>query len=347
MSHFEVVWEIKELKLKNVFTIARGSKASVQNVFLSIYKDGITGLGEAGPNTRYGETSETVTVFFNHFNFDGLKRLNTPEEIEEFISKESERVKDFNDVSIPQSAKTAIEMAWMDWWAKSKNKPLWGLLGREANIGPVSSYTIGLDTVDIMQRKIKEASQYPLFKIKLGTDHDREIIQGIRQVSDKPLRVDANEGWKTVSQAKKEISYLYDQGVEIIEQPMHSSLKKELSELKEWSPLPIMADESFTGVEPLEEIVESFHIINIKLMKIGSLVKAQRVIDKAHKIGLKVMIGCMIESSLAITAGGVLALGCDYADLDGNLLISNDPFSGLKLLEDGRIVLGDKIGIGV
>ncbi|MEP1304709.1 MAG: dipeptide epimerase [Balneola sp.] len=340
MSHFNVHWEVKELLLKNVFTISRGSKLSVKNVFLELTKDGVQGYGEAGPNIRYNETTETVKEFFEKFPFDRLNEVESESDLEIFIDENSVE-------SSPQSAKTAIEMAWLDWWAKSQKKPLWKLWQSSSPNGPITSFTIGIDEISVIQKKIREADQYPLYKIKLGTDHDREIIEAIREVTDKPLRVDANEGWKTVDQAKREIEYLEKNGIEIVEQPMHSSMKKELNELKEWSPLPLMADESFTGTEPLIEIAEAFHIINIKLMKIGSLVKAKRTIRQAQELGLKVMIGCMIESSLAITAGGVLALFCEYADLDGNLLISNDPYSGLKVLEDGRIQLGDIDGIGI
>lgn len=347
MSHFEVNWYVKELFLKNVFTIARGSKASVNNVFLSIQQNGIEGQGEAGPNTRYDETSETVVKFFEKFPFDGLSDIDNEGDLEAFIAKASQQIHKAEKIKIPESAKTAIEMAWLDWWSKSKNKPLWELWGSESSIGPLTSFTIGLDEVSVMQRKIQEADQYPLYKIKLGTDRDHQIIEGIREVTDKPLRVDANEGWKTVDQAKREIEYLEKHGIEIVEQPMHSSLKNELRELKKWSPLPLMADESFTGTEPLAEIAEQFDIINIKLMKIGSLVKAKRTIEQAHALGLEVMIGCMIESSLAITAGGVLALNCKYADLDGNLLISNDPFSGIEVLEEGNFKLNNNAGLGV
>jgi len=347
MAHFTRSWEVKELQLKNVFTIARGSKSSAKNVFLELSKDGITGFGEAGPNTRYNESSETVIRFFKHFPFEGLHQIGSPAEIEEFIDKESEKIRKIGEANVPQSAKSAIEMAWLDWWAKSQNQPLWKLWGAESSKGPVTSFTIGIDEIPIIQKKIREADQYPLYKIKLGTDHDREIIEGIREVTDKPLRVDANEGWKTVDQALKEIEFLKSQNVELIEQPMHASMQSELQEVKKHSVLPLCADESFTGTEDLAEIAESFHIVNIKLMKIGSLIKAKRTIEKAHELGLKVMIGCMIESSLAITAGGVLALSCEYADLDGNLLILNDPFSGLKVLEDGRVDLENNEGIGI
>lgn len=347
MSHFSAQWETKELKLKDVFTIARGSKASVQNVFLTLDREGIKGIGEAGPNTRYQETPETVIRFFNRFPFEELHKITTPEELEIFINEVSVKLNSNDDISIPQSAKVAIEMAWLDWWAKSVNKPLWRLWGADSNVGPVSSYTIGLDEIPVMQKKIQEAEKYPLYKIKLGTQKDREIISGIREVTDKPLRVDANEGWETVDQALKEIEFLKSKNVELVEQPMHASLKSELKELKRFSELPLCADESFTGSENLNEISESFDIINIKLMKIGSLIKAKRTIESAHELGLKVMIGCMIESSVAITAGGTLSLLSEFADLDGNLLISNDPFFGLKLNENAEIMLSDSDGIGI
>jgi L-alanine-DL-glutamate epimerase-like enolase superfamily enzyme len=186
-----------------------------------------------------------------------------------------------------------------------------------------------------------------VYKIKLGTDRDREIIQAIREVTSKPLRVDANEGWTNLDQAKREIDFLSNQNVELIEQPMPSAEFGQMKKLKEWSPLPLAADESFIGDENLREIAEAFHIINIKLMKIGSLVKARNVIKEAHELGLKVMIGCMIESSLANAAGGLLALESEYADLDGHVLISNDPYIGFKLNSEKQIVLSDSSGLGV
>ncbi len=339
MSHFKIDWEVFPLKLKEVFTISRGSKSEVPNVFLSITKGGFTGYGEAGPNTRYNETPEKVEQYFEglpeHF-FDEIKQA-------EDISPKLEAL----SLAPIQSAKTAIEMAWLDWWAKSEDKPLWSLWDIDSPKGPVTSYTIGLDTPEKMQQKIEAASQYPVYKIKLGTERDREIIQAIREVTDKPLRVDANEGWITLDQAKKEIEFLATQNVELIEQPMPADEFELMKELKEWSPLPLAADESFRGNEDLEEIAEAFHVINIKLMKIGSLVKARQVLKKARSLGMEVMIGCMIESSLANAAGALLALEADYADLDGHLLIGNDPFTGLKVLKTGEIELSEKPGFGV
>ncbi len=339
MSSFDFSWKIIPLKLKEVFTIARGSKSEVHNVFFTIRKDGITGYGEAGPNARYEETAEDVSQFFESLPKDFFKELTHISEILPKLEK----------LDLPKiySAMAAVEMVWLDWWGKSRGKPLWKLWGYDSPVGPITSYTIGIDTPERMQKKIEAAGQYPIYKIKLGTDNDREIIKAIREVTDKPLRVDANEGWKTLKQAKSEIEFLSTQNVELIEQPMPSSEIKKMQELKKWSPLPLAADESFTGTEDLEAIAQAFDVINIKLMKIGSLHKARQTITQAKKLGLDIMIGCMIESSLANAAGALLGLEAKYVDLDGHLLISNDVFTGLLLDEKSRIILSDEPGFGV
>ncbi len=339
MSHFKISWEVVPLKLKEVFTISRSSRSEVPNVFLAISKNGITGYGEAGPNTRYEETPEKVIDYFRALPDAFFDELSAAEDIPHKLAK--------LDVYPIKSAETAIEMAFLDWQAKSEGQPLWQLWGASSPKGPVTSYTIGIDAPQKMQEKIKAAREYPVYKIKLGTEQDRLIIEAVREVTDKPIRIDANEGWKTLDQAKKEIEFLSTQNVELIEQPMPSAEFELMKKLKQWSPLPLAADESFVGDERLEEISEAFDIINIKLMKIGSLIKARDTIKEAHKHGLKVMIGCMIESSLANAAGALLALNADYADLDGHLLIANDPFKGLDVDTSGHINLSKKSGFGV
>ena len=338
MSHFKISWEHFSLKLKHVFTISRGSRSEVPVVFFKLEKDGITGFGEASPNKRYNETPEKVATVFASIkpeNFDGME---TPEQVEQMLDR----------LNLPiNSARFAIEMAWLDWWAKSQNQPLWKLWGAKSPIGPVTSFTIGIDTTKNMVEKVIEADEYPVYKVKLGTARDREIIEAIRSVTNKPIRVDANEGWTTVEQAKVEIDYLNRKDIELIEQPMPSGQFYDMTKLKGLATVPLAADESFIGDEDLEELSQAFHIINIKLMKIASLVKAKRVLDQAHTLGMKVMIGCMIESSLGNAAGAVLGLWADYVDLDGHVLISNDPFSGLSINEEGRIQLSDKPGFGV
>lgn len=338
MSDFSISWQHYSLQLRDVFTISRSSRTEVPVVFFKLEKDGLAGYGEASPNTRYDESPEKVEAVFSSIKPEYFDGIETPEQVEAML----------DGLNLPvNAARFAIEMAWLDWWAKSQNQPLWKLWGAESPVGPVTSFTIGIDTVETMVSKVKEAEAYPVYKVKLGTDHDREIIEAIRNVTDKPVRVDANEGWTTVEQAKVEIDYLTGKDIELIEQPMPSAQLEDMIKLKEVATVPLAADESFIGDEDLTELSQAFHIINIKLMKIASLVKAKRVLEKANDLGIQVMVGCMIESSLGNAAGAVLGLWADYVDLDGHVLISNDPFSGLTINKEGRIQLSEKPGFGV
>lgn len=338
MSRFSISWEHYSLKLKHVFTISRSSRIEVPVLFFKLEKEGIVGYGEASPNTRYDESPEKVEAVFSSINPEYFDGIETPEQVEVML----------DGLNLPiNAARFAIEMAWLDWWAKSQNQPLWKLWGVESPVGPVTSFTIGIDTTENMVEKVKEADQYPVYKVKLGTDRDREIIEAIRSVTNKPIRVDANEGWKSVDQAETEIHFLNQNNIELIEQPMPSVQLHDMIQLKAVATVPLAADESFIGDEDLTELSQAFHVINIKLMKIASLVKAKRVLDKAHELGMQVMVGCMIESSLGNAAGAVLGLWADYVDLDGHVLISNDPFTGLIINEEGKIQLSDRPGFGV
>jgi L-alanine-DL-glutamate epimerase-like enolase superfamily enzyme len=338
MPHFEIEAHSYELKLANPFTIARGTKRTVPNVLVSVSANSITGYGEAGPNSRYDEDGEKVLAAIEDCPSSIFKNINSPVEAASEISKRTAPV---------QSARAALEMAWLDWWGKSHGEPLWERLEAPSNRTPPSSFTIGLDKIDVIQRKVEEAQDYPILKVKLGTDHDHEVINAVREVTEKPIRVDANEGWADLETAKRNISFLADNNIELVEQPMPSAMHKEMAELKAWSPLPLIADESFKGSENLEQIADAFHGINIKLMKTGGLVKARTLIDEAHKQDLQVMVGCMIESSLAISAGALIGTWADYADLDGFLLIKDDPFQGLQLSDQKEILLSHSPGLGV
>jgi L-alanine-DL-glutamate epimerase-like enolase superfamily enzyme len=346
MSHFNITGQVLNLKLDQPFTIARGTKNSVQNVLVKLTANDITGLGEAGPNKRYNEDAETVISFIEQFPVSVFNEINSPDQLDKEIDKAIKKVIS-PELQTVHSARSAIEMAWLDWWGKSQNQPLWKLWKAPGRKTPTTSYTIGLDDVNVMQEKVKAAADYPILKVKLGTDRDKEIIKAIRVVTDKPIRVDANEGWPNLSTAKEMITFLADQNIEIVEQPMPAAQKEEMQKLKKWSPLPLMADESFMGDEDLQEIAQAFDGINIKLMKIGSLIKARKVIAEAKDLGLKVMIGCMIESSLAIAAGALLGTWADYVDLDGNLLIKDDPFEGLTISGEKELHLGNIPGLGV
>lgn len=339
MSHFSISWQALNLELDQPFTIARGTKTHVRNVFVELHSDNITGYGEADPNTRYDEDADTVDGYLQELPNIFFDDIASPEELYKAINR--------LPADAVLSARSAIEMAWLDWWGQKERQPLWKLWDMPSNTTPSSSYTIGLDTIEVMQQKVSAAREYPILKVKLGTDRDREIIKAIREVTDKPIRVDANEGWTTLDEAKKQISFLAEQDIELVEQPMPADMHKAMTELKVWSSLPLMADESFKGDENLDRIADEFDGINIKLSKIGSLVKARKVIQQARERDLQVMIGCMICSSVAITAGAVLGTYADFVDLDGHLLIADDPFTGATLNEEKKLVLSDKAGLGI
>ena len=197
-----------------------------------------------------------------------------------------------------------------------------------------------------MQQKVRDAADFGVYKIKVGTADDRKIIEGIRAVTDKPLRADANEGWKTKEEALEMIDWMAGQGVELIEQPLPAARLEDYAWLKDRVKIPVFADESLILPSDLPRIAPYFHGVNVKLMKCGGVQEAVRLAGMARALGLKLMIGCMIESSLGISAGAAVASLFDYADLDGNLLISNDPFRGVETVKD-RLVLSDKPGLGV
>lgn len=343
MSHFKLHFKKVNLSLRQPFTISRGTKSKVENVFLKLSADGETGYGEAAPNIRYDEDAGKVMQFLEALPGNFFEGIDTSEKLVKTLDEFSSGRAPAQSI---QSAKSAIEMAWIDWYAKKRGQPLWKMWDASTIKGPQTSYTIGLDDIEVMQQKVRDAADYPIYKVKLGTDRDKAIIKGIREVTDKPIRVDANEGWHSIREAREMIRFLKDQNIELVEQPMPASQIGEMAELKKDAVLPLCADESFMGDEPLEEIARSFDIINIKLMKIGSLVKSLSVINRAKELGLKVMIGCMIESSLANTAGAVLSLWADYADLDGHLLINDDPYRGLMLDKNKTIMLNERAGLG-
>jgi L-alanine-DL-glutamate epimerase-like enolase superfamily enzyme len=224
--------------------------------------------------------------------------------------------------------------------AKKLGVPLWRLLGLGRDKVLTTTYSIGIDEVPVMQQKVRDAADFGVYKIKVGTADDRKIIEGIRTVTKKPLRADANEGWKTKEEALEMIDWMAGQGVELIEQPLPAARLEDYAWLKDRVKIPVFADESLILPSDLPRIAPYFHGVNVKLMKCGGVQEAVRL------AGLKLMIGCMIESSLGISAGAAVASLFDYADLDGNLLISNDPFRGVQTVKD-RLLLNDKLGLGV
>jgi len=331
-------YEVKRIFLKHTWTISRGSSDYKDNIIVYLEKDGITGIGEAAPNTRYNETTESTIKVIEKAKelfkeIDPWKYYDAGMEIKNLCDGQT-------------AAKAALDIALMDWIGKALGVPLFKLWGLDPHKTPITSFSIGIDTPEVVAQKTREAKPYPILKVKVGRENDEEIIRAVRSVTDKPIRVDANEGWKDKEIAIKKIEWLVKQGVEFIEQPMPAEMLEETKWLKERVEVPIIADEAVKTAADIPKLAEVYDGINIKLMKAGGLQEAHRMITLAKTLGMKVMMGCMIETSVGISAAAQLSPLIDYADLDGNLLIKNDPFTGVKV-EKGKLILNDKPGIGV
>jgi L-Ala-D/L-Glu epimerase len=325
------------LELLHPFTISRNSKVIKPCVLVQIEHDGILGYGEAAPSERYGETEKTVLSFLQKVN---LNQFVDPFQIEDVL--------DYLDgiAAANTSAKAAIDLALHDWIGKKLQVPLWKLWGLNKNKTPLTSFTIGIDSLDVIEKKIKEAEQYPILKVKVGVADDEKIIKTIRAMTDKIIRVDANEGWKFKEQALDKILWLEEQLIEFVEQPLPANQLDDTAWIRQQVHVPLVADESVKCLQDIPKLQGAFDGINIKLMKCSGLRQAIRMIHAARATNMKVMLGCMIESSVAVSAAAQLSPLVDYADLDGNLLISNDPFDGIHV-DHGKLILNDNFGLGV
>lgn len=326
-----------DLKLKHTFTIARGARDVQPVVIVELEHEGIVGYGEAAPSARYGESVDSVASFLSKIEW---ARFADPYQIEAILSYVDGLVVGHT------SAKAAIDIALHDLVGRKLRIPLYQYWGLDKQKTPLTSFTIGIDTPQGIEQKVLEAEAYPILKIKLGGDNDEEIIRTIRNVTKKTLRVDANEGWKIKEQAVEKIKWLEQEGVEFVEQPMPAADLAGTAWIRKRVNLPLIADENSLRLHDVPTLQGVFDGINIKLMKCTGLREAMRMIHTARACKLKIMVGCMIESSVAISAAAQLSPLIDYADLDGNVLITNDPFDGVRSL-DGTIRLLDRPGIGV
>lgn len=325
-----------DLKLTTPFRIARGVQHTSSNVIVEVKNNAHIGYGEAAPSAYYGESIETVLACIAMF----AGNLGDDPFIIEDIMHHLDKL-----ISLHPSAKAAVDMALYDIIGKILNVPLCKLLGLNPAHTPHTSFTIGIDTPVEMAKKALLAQDYPILKIKVGTKHDLEIIQAIRDVTHAVLRVDANAGW-TSKEAIKNIHAMLPYNIEFVEQPIPAHDFAGLKLIRENVPLPIIADESCVTVEDIPRIAECVDGINIKLTKCGGINRALKMIHVARAHNLRIMLGCMIESSLGTTAAAHLTPLADYADLDGNLLIDNDPFTGVTV-EHGKLILPDRPGLGV
>jgi len=325
-----------DLKLTIPFRIARGVQLTSPNAIVQINYDEYTGYGEAAPDEYYGENQQTVLACVSAF---AGNLGDDPFVIEDIIHRLDKAIR------LNPSAKAAVDMALYDLMGKVLGVPLYKLLGLNPKHTPHTSFTIGIDTPVEMAKKALIAKDYPILKIKVGTKHDLDIIKAIRDVTNAVIRVDANTGW-TPKEAIKTINVLAPYNIEFVEQPIVAHDLPGLKLIRDNVPIPIIADESCVTVEDIPRIAECVDGVNLKLMKCGGIRHALKMIHVARAHNLRVMIGCMIESSLAITAAAHLTPLVDYADLDGHLLISDDPYVGVTV-EKGKLVLPDSAGLGV
>ena len=330
--------EVIRLKTRYPFVIARGGYAAHENVIVRIVDDeGLEGLGEAAPNRYYGESVATVVAALEQFaTVLGSADSWSLEAIEESLN----RVLRGNG-----SAKAAVSAALHDMLGKRLNAPVHRLWGLDPADAGESSFTIGIADNEGLRQRVADADQYPILKVKLGTDRDTEIVRVVRDAAPgKRIRVDANAAWSP-SHAVKMIDFLADQGVEFVEQPVAQHDIEGLRFVRSRSKLPIIADESCLMSTDIPRLAGAVDGVNLKLAKCGSLREATRIVHTARAFGMTVMAGCMIETSLGISAIAQLAPLLDHADFDGAALLSEDPFTGATI-EKGRIALPDAPGIG-
>jgi L-alanine-DL-glutamate epimerase-like enolase superfamily enzyme len=334
----QIETEIVRLKLRHTWTTVMSSSEYRDNLYVRLRSGGITGTGEGGPIVRYKESAElgrqaveTVRPY--------LERAD-PYKFRKIMAEV------FRLVPGQYAAKAAIDIALMDWVTKKLGIPLYKYYGLDAADAPVTTFSIGIDTPEKTREKVREAEEFPVLKIKVGLDKDESTMEAVRSVTKKPLRLDANEGFRTKEEAVRKINWLESLGAEFIEQPMPAPMLEEARWVRSRVHIPILADESCLHAEEIPKIADAYDGVVVKLDKTGGLNGAVRMIETARAHGLKVMLGCMVESSVSITAAAHLSPMVDWADLDGNLLVANDPYTGVKV-QKGKLILPDRPGLGL
>ena len=329
-------FERVELPLADPFTISRGTEDVVENVIVRVTDDGgMTGVGAAAPSAHYGETADTVEAVLPTL-LEVVESVGDPHALSRIERRLRETVRD------NPAARAAVSVALHDLAAKRLGVALYRLWGLDPDETPPTSFTVGLDDTDRMREKAADAVEagYLTLKVKLGTDRDREIVDAVREAApEATLRVDANEAW-TPREAVENGAWLAEAGVEFLEQPVPAENPEGLRFVYERSPLPVAVDESCVTLEDVPRVADRADVVNLKLMKCGGLAEARRMVHAARAHGLEVMLGCMLETNAAIAAACHLAPLVDYADVDGSLLLDEDPYAGVDL-SGGEIRLRD------
>jgi L-alanine-DL-glutamate epimerase-like enolase superfamily enzyme len=324
------------LELRHVFTVAVNSRTTTPVVLTEIDYNGTIGYGEASMPPYLGESHESVLKFLSRVD---LTKYENPFELETILD-DVDRIEPGNP-----AAKASVDIALHDLVGKLMNQPWYNIWGYNSKKTPYTSFTIGIDKPEVVRQKTKEAEEYKVLKVKLGRDTDKEMIETIRTVTDKPITSDVNQGWKDRQFALDMIHWLKQHGVVMIEQPLPKEQIDDLAWLTERSPLPVIGDEGVHRLADIKKVQGVYHGINIKLMKSTGMREAHTMLSLARALGMKVMIGCMTETSCGISAASHLSPMVDWADLDGALLIKNDVFDGTKII-DGRVTLSERAGTG-
>jgi len=331
-------FQLYNLKLKHTFTVASNSRTTTPVVLTQIEYDGIVGYGEASMPPYLGETQASVTKFLSKVD---LSPFNDPFQLDEILAY-IDGIEEKNT-----AAKAAIDIALHDLTGKILNQPIHRIWGLSKKNTPNTSFTIGIDTPEIIKEKTLEAgNQYKILKVKLGRNNDKEIIETIRSVTDTPLCVDVNQGWTDKKMALDMIYWLKEKNIVFVEQPMSKENPEDMAWLTQHSPLPVIADEAVQRLADVKLLYQVYSGINVKLMKCGGMREAHKMIELAQALNMKTMMGCMTETSCAVSAAAQLSPLTDWADLDGNLLITNDVFDGIKII-NGKVTLNDRPGIGI
>jgi L-alanine-DL-glutamate epimerase-like enolase superfamily enzyme len=326
-----------DLKLTHTFTVAEMSRNTTPVVLTELEYENIIGYGEASMPPYLGESHETVMKFLSKVD---MSRFTDPFRMNEILDY-IESIEPGN-----RAAKASVDIALHDLVGKLTGQPLYRLWGLSPEKAPVTSFTIGIDKPDVVVAKTKEASRFKVLKVKLGRGNDKEMINAVRSVTDVPVYVDVNQGWKDKHKALDMINWLKEQGVIFVEQPMPADQIDDMAWLTQHSPLPTLADEAFHRLPDVVKFKDVYSGINIKLMKSTGLREAHKMITVARAMDMKILMGCMTETSCAVSAAAQLSPLVDWADLDGNLLIDNDVYEGVKVV-NGKLTLNDWPGIGI
>jgi len=327
-----------ELKLRHAFNLARYSRTTTPDIQVQLEYDGVIGYGEASMPPYLGESIESVSKFLSMLD---LTQFSDPFCIDDILT--------YVDSVAPnnRAAKASVDIALHDLLGKLMGQPWYKIWGYNPEKTPNTSFTIGIDTEEVVRKKVEEARPYKVIKVKMGLDKDQETIKIINEMMpDVPLCVDVNQGWKSKEHGLEMCHWLKERNCIFVEQPFDKTWIDETAWLRERSPLPIIADEAFQRLPDIVRFKGVYDGINIKLMKSTGLYEAHKMVTLAHALDMKVMLGCMTETSCAVTAAANLAPVVDYCDLDGNLLIANDRFTGMTV-ENGKVTLHDIPGIGV